>query len=186
MKKEIRKNMILLRNSYDEKILDEISTKITDNIFDWQIFKDSKVVMLYSSIKSEVRTKKIIIKALEDLKVVALPKTLKDIGQIIACSINDMNGLSIGTYGTLEPNDTKIIDKNDIDIVFVPGVAFDYKGFRIGYGAGYYDRYLKDYDGIKIGVCYGFQLIDDVFHDEHDIKMDYLVTEKGIIKIGDI
>lgn len=185
MKKEIRKDMIKLRNSYDEKVLDKLSSKIADNIFNWKEYKNSKSIMLYSSIKSEVRTKNILIKALEDFKIVALPKTL-DMGNMIACIVKDINELKIGAYNILEPNNCSILNKDSIDIVFVPGVAFDYKGYRLGYGAGYYDRFLKDYNGIKIGVCYSFQLINDVFPDKHDIKMDYLVTEKGIINTGDI
>jgi len=64
-------------------------------------------------------------------------------------------------------------------------VAFDKNGNRIGHGAGYYDRFLKDYTGIKAGTCYGFQVVDNAWPDEYDIKMDYLITEMGITKIGD-
>jgi 5-formyltetrahydrofolate cyclo-ligase len=67
----------------------------------------------------------------------------------------------------------------------VPGVAFDMNGNRIGHGAGYYDRFLRGYDGIKAGICYGIQIVQDACPDEMDIKMDYIITEMGITKTGD-
>ncbi|SKA83780.1 5-formyltetrahydrofolate cyclo-ligase [Caloramator quimbayensis] len=186
MKKEIRKKMIFLRDSFHKEELDKLSSQIIKNIINWSFYKNSTAIMLYSSIKSEVRINDLLKKGIEDKKTIILPKTLKDNRELLPCIVEDIKELHIGNYGILEPMGSKVLDKNSIDIIFVPGVAYDYNGFRIGYGAGYYDRFLKDYKGIKAGVCYSFQVIDDVFHDLYDINMDYLITEKGIIKTGDI
>lgn len=186
MKKEIRKNMIKLRDSFDCDELNKLSRQIVKNVINWTKYKVSNTIMLYSSIKSEVRINDLIKKGIEDKKIVMLPKTIKDDKELFPCIIEDINELEVGNYGILEPKGNKVLDKDSIDIILVPGVAYDYNGFRIGYGAGYYDRFLKDYKGIKAGVCYSFQVIDDVFHDSYDINMDYLITEKGIIKTGDI
>ena len=72
------------------------------------------------------------------------------------------------------------MEKADIDIVIVPGVAFDKKYNRMGYGKGYYDRFLKDMTALKIGVCHSFQLVDEIPSEPHDIKMDMIVTEREI------
>lgn len=186
MKKEIRKEMIAIRDSHSKEQLDKLSKEIIDNLFNWQKYKNAKTVMLYSSIKSEVRTNSAIILSINERKTIVLPKTLKEKRELLPCVVKDMKELEAGVYGILEPKCFSPIDKNDIDIVIIPGVAFDYKGYRIGYGAGYYDRFLLGYKGIKAGMCYNFQIIEDVFHDIHDIRMDYLISEKGIIKTGDI
>ena len=66
------------------------------------------------------------------------------------------------------------------DLVIVPGLAFSSKGERLGQGGGYYDRYLKEYKGIKIGICFSEQLNESIPADEHDIRVDYVVDESGV------
>ena len=74
--------------------------------------------------------------------------------------------------------------KNNIDLIIVPALCCDKNGYRLGYGGGYYDRFLKDYKGIKV-VCLPKQLIfDTIYHEVHDIKMDYIITESRIIKVS--
>ena len=87
-----------------------------------------------------------------------------------------------GAFSVYEPDSAELADINEIDVVIVPGVAFDKSGTRIGFGKGCYDRFLKQISSVKIGFCYEFQICDKIIADEHDINMDYLVTEKGLIK----
>ena len=75
-------------------------------------------------------------------------------------------------------------DESNIDAFLIPGLAYNKKGYRLGHGGGFYDMKLADYDGIKIGACYSDNIIDDDFQEAHDIKVDYIVTEKEIIKIN--
>ena len=68
-----------------------------------------------------------------------------------------------------------------MDVVVVPGSVFDRSGYRTGYGGGYYDRFLENTDAIRVGVCFDFQLVDDVFPEEHDKRMDFIITEKNFL-----
>ena len=80
-------------------------------------------------------------------------------------------------YGILEPVNAKIIDKNEIDMIIVPMVAFDAQRHRMGHGKGYYDRYLKDYQGMKIGVAFECQKFPQLDVYPHDIPMDLIISE---------
>ncbi len=96
--------------------------------------------------------------------------------------------LSIGSYGILEPRTEKIRKTRveDIDLIIVPGVAFDKKGNRIGHGKGYYDRLLDKTNATKIGLAFEFQLLKEIPTDKHDLPIDILITEKRIIKCQDM
>jgi 5-formyltetrahydrofolate cyclo-ligase len=78
----------------------------------------------------------------------------------------------------------QMVNEVEPDILLVPGIAFDKKLNRLGRGKGYYDRYLEDFDGVKVGVCFEIQLLEEVPVDDHDIKLDYLITEKNIYNKG--
>lgn len=83
----------------------------------------------------------------------------------------------------IKSSDGKIVEAYAIDAYLIPGIAFNDKGYRLGYGKGYYDKLLANYKGIKIGVCENKCIIKDTFEEAHDIKMDFLVTEDKIIKL---
>lgn len=70
-----------------------------------------------------------------------------------------------------------------LDLIVVPGIAFDKRGYRIGFGKGYYDRFLSDYTGIKVGFAYDFQVLESIPHESWDIAMNYIVTEKKVYRI---
>lgn len=88
----------------------------------------------------------------------------------------------VGNYGILEPIGDEV-NKDQIDGILIPLLAYDKKGYRIGYGKGYYDRYLKGYQGLRIGVAYDFQEVDDAFPNQFDEKLDYIVTPNKIIVV---
>ena len=87
-----------------------------------------------------------------------------------------------GTFSVLEPKERVCLDKNNIDVVLVPGIAFDRCGGRVGFGKGCYDKFLKDINAIKIGFCYDFQLLEHINTDSTDVTMDFIITEKEIIR----
>lgn len=74
---------------------------------------------------------------------------------------------------------TQLITSDQIDLIIVPGLVFDRRGYRIGYGGGYYDRYLQTYQGLKISLAYSFQTTDTLPHEEFDIPVDHIITEDG-------
>lgn len=94
-----------------------------------------------------------------------------------------MDDLKKGAYGILEPSVVKTADEKDIDVILVPGLAFDRHGGRMGFGKGYYDRLLETSIAVKIGLCYDFQLFDTIPTESHDVPMDFIITEKEICEI---
>lgn len=95
--------------------------------------------------------------------------------------ITSLDDLAKKSFGILTPASKTFIDIQQIELTLVPGVAFDRQGGRLGMGKGYYDRLLAGYRGTLIGLAYDFQLIDEVPVNEHDIRMDYIITEKTLI-----
>ncbi|MEF9934637.1 MAG: 5-formyltetrahydrofolate cyclo-ligase [Clostridium sp.] len=185
MKKEVRKKLLEDRSSLTINEVESLSSLINSHILKWDKYINSKTFMTYYAFRNEVLTDDVINNGFEKGKMVVLPKSIKDGSVILPCIIKSLGDLVEGNYGILEPKPDNLAEKNQLDIVFVPGVGFDRNGFRIGYGAGYYDRFLKDYKGIKVGVCFEVQVTDNAYPDSHDIAMDYIITERGIIKTGD-
>lgn len=94
----------------------------------------------------------------------------------------DKSRLHLGAFNIEEPYGNDVVDISEIDMVVVPAVAYDRRGNRVGRGKGYYDRLLADTCAIKIGVAYDFQLVDDIDADPHDVAVDYVITERGIVR----
>lgn len=183
-KKIIRKEITKLRNGLkleDKKILDK---KIFNFLIRSDFYKKSKRIFIYVSYKNEVDTKEIIDYSLKNDKMIYVPKINVEDKTMKAVRIHSLNELSVNKYGILEPN---IVDKDciDLDLIVLPGIAFDKVGNRIGYGGGYYDKYLAalEYKVDKVALAYGFQVIDNIEVEEHDIKVDYVITNNEIIYI---
>lgn len=94
----------------------------------------------------------------------------------------DLNKLCFDDFN-IKSSNGEVIDIKDLDMIIIPGLAFNHLGYRMGYGKGCYDKALKNYDKMIIGVCYDNCFIDVMFHEEHDIRVDYVFTEKRFIKI---
>ena len=181
-KDSLRKTVLSFRNSFDKKDIISMSEDIFNSFLSIEKIQTSSKFMLYVDFRNEVATRDIISKLLDLGKEVYLPVTLKEETKLIPKRIFSLDDLVPGAYGILEPNvDAPIIDPSLLDVVVVPGSAFDKNGYRTGYGGGYYDRFLENIDAIRVGVCFDFQLVDDVFPEEHDKKMDFIITEKNFL-----
>jgi 5-formyltetrahydrofolate cyclo-ligase len=182
-KEFLKKKFLLLRqnlSSYDVFIK---SWFAQENLLNSPFFSRSKIIGLYYPILNEVQTFKIIHKSLLLKKTVCLP-TLQD-EKINFFPINSLNDLKMGKYNIKEP----LLNKNgicqEVDTIITPGIVFDRHGYRIGYGKGFYDKFLKSLSKKNInaiGLGYEFQLVSDPIPNEsHDAKLDALVTNKEII-----
>ena len=175
-KDELRKLMIRKRKDILNK--EEISTVIMDKLLNLDIYKKSRVIAIYNSLKDEVDTTYLIKEALSN-KIVLLPSIIDKKMAFIA--INNNTKYIKSNLGVLEPIGDIYSDK--IDLIIVPGIAFDNKLNRLGFGMGYYDKYLSNHDIYKIGICFDEQIVDIVPVNELDIKMDMIITkEKTYIK----
>lgn len=189
VKSSIRKAVLDARAGLTAQEVREKSRVIINELIGLEQFYHSKVIMSYIDFRNEVMTEAFIKKCLALGKRVAVPFIYKDnSGKSImqASFIEDMQAdLERGTFGILEPRKEKIkvVEPKSIDIIAVPGVAFDTDRNRIGYGAGYYDRYLKNTRNgcLKIGIAFEIQIVENVPADAHDFPLDMIITEKRII-----
>lgn len=181
-KDSLRKTALSLRNSLNKKDVISMSEDIFNSFLSIENIQDSSKFMLYVDFRNEVATREIILKLLNLGKEVYLPVTLKEEKKLIPKRIFSLDDLVSGAYGILEPHlDAPTINPSLLDVVVVPGSVFDRSGYRTGYGGGYYDRFLEGTDALRIGVCFDFQLVEYVFPEKHDKRMDFIITEKSIL-----
>lgn len=163
----------------------------------WRLFfytpeyKTAKTIMLYSEINKEPMATVFAEKIITEGKRIAFPKTDKENKRIIPYYIDSLSSLKKDIFGIAEPDlellgsgRVEAANKDDIDIVIVPGLAFDVKGGRLGYGGGYYDRFLADFKGLKVGLTYRECRAYYIPQEEHDCKMDMVLTENGCDRLG--
>lgn len=191
-KASIRNEVLMARDAMNPMIRDMLSNTIMDNLISTEIFISSRIVFLYSSIRNEVDTVELIEYCLKNGKKVALPCSYMSQGipKMDFYYINSRTDLVTGYQGILEPDRRKQSVKKADDMpdsIIVPGVAFDYKMNRIGYGAGFYDNYLRENDYANysmkpylVGICYDFQTGYDINPDPNDVRMNVIVTENGV------
>jgi len=155
----------------------EIYNKITASDY----FKNARNIMIYISFSNEVNTFDLIKEALSQRKNVLVPVTVGE--DIKVCVLEDTTSLIKGAFGIYEPAEKKEW-QGDIDLCIIPGLGFDRSGGRLGFGRGYYDRFLSENPCKKIGIAYENQIEDNVFSEAHDIPMDIIVTEREFFCCG--
>lgn len=178
-KDELREKMRALRRALTAEQISSKSRAISDFLINCDEYKKSETIMIYLSSFKEPDTAAILSDSLSDKRVV-VPVSVTDTHTIIPSLLRSSGELKKGAYGIREPENIIPVSVNEIDTVLVPGIAFDNKGARIGFGAGYYDRFLSQFNGIKIGICYDFQITENIPVSPHDIFMDMIITEKRI------
>ena len=185
-KKEIRKYIKELKQQMSAQEIEERSAVLCDKFLKLREYKESDVILCYISYNQEVRTDAIIRQAWADGKRVAAAKVV-DKERMEFVYIDSFDDLERGVLGIPEPKCSLLeagpdrIANEKRMLVLMPGLAFDNKLNRVGYGGGYYDRYFAshpDTEFIKAALCYDFQLLDEVPHTDLDMKTDILITDK--------
>jgi len=142
-------------------------------------FSQAESVGCYYSIGSEVQTNEIIKLLLDGKKIVSLPQVCDD--TMIFRKIEDISKLEKGNFDIPEPKESCPIQETH-DVILVPCIGLDNNGNRIGYGYGFYDKYLTKNESTKIALTYSKQIVKSVPNSEHDVKMDLIVTETDVIE----
>ncbi len=175
--KEFRKSM----NPLYKKECDE---KIFRSLISSQLFKNAETILCYVSTEIEVDTRKFINYAMENGKQVAVPKSYND-GIMIFYKIKSLDTLVTSKFGIDEPLEENEIDEAEINsaLCIVPALSFDKSGFRLGYGGGYYDRFLSKYSPKTIGICYSECMSDKIESHEYDVKIKNIITENNIPEV---
>lgn len=182
MKSNTRKRLILLRSELTNEEISALSKKIQTRLFRLPEYQKARSVLFYFSFGSEVITENMIVESLKQ-KILLLPRTIIKDKTIQSCEVKDLkNDLQEGFGGIIEPKKKcKVYAPQEIDLIIVPGIAFGEKGERLGYGSGFYDRFLKNCTGTFVGLCFEIQITDKIIEENHDIRMHKIVTEKRVI-----
>ena len=181
MKSEIRQRLLKHRQSLSRQETIEQSEVISNKLTKLACVRDAKCIMAYLAFRNEVDLKPLFQFCKEKGIRAALPRTTGS-GVMQAAEYTDSSILQKNKYGIYEPSDTCVIEKENIDVIIVPAVAFDEDRYRIGYGGGYYDRFLENTKAVKIGVCFNFQIVNTLPKEEHDIRMDMIISEKRTLR----
>ena len=183
MKEALRLDMRAKRRALDKDTVKKASAEISRRFFTLDAVKKAENICVFLSAFNEPDTTEIIERLLQSGKKVSAPVSDTETNTLSLFCIENTKELNKGAYGILEPSKSKPVEINDIDVILVPGLAFDRHGGRMGFGAGYYDRLLAKTRAVKIGLCYDFQRMDNIPSEEHDIAMNYIITEKEILEI---
>lgn len=179
-KGELRTHMRSRRLSVPEADAKRQAEAVTARIRAWPVYRKARTVMAYASLPGELATPALLDAILADGKRLALGRC-GAAGWLDAVAVADWRGLQPARYGIVAPGQEEpAIDPGEIDLVLVPGIAFDRQGGRLGQGKGYYDRFLVRTDAIRAGVALIEQIIPAVPGEAHDVRMDYLITEREI------
>ncbi|MCQ2492114.1 MAG: 5-formyltetrahydrofolate cyclo-ligase [Lachnospiraceae bacterium] len=182
-KQSVRKLVAARQKTYSKAWVEEQSVSIQNQILECEDFKNASAIFCYVNFGKEVVTVPIIETALSMGKRVGVPLCLGK-GIMDVHEITSLDQLKPGAYGILEPDaSTPLIDVKDIDFGIIPCVSCNKKGERLGHGAGYYDRYLSKGNFVKAILCFDEMMEEAIPTDEHDVLMDYVVSQSGMVKI---
>ena len=187
MKRSIRKEVLRKRDDLSPDVRTAKDRLIKERLLSLAEFHKANTVLLYASFRSEVETLDLIRGSLQMGKRTVLPRVDKEKHMLELYEIKDVGELTNGYMGIPEPSRSanRLLGIGDVDFVIVPGAAFDTSGNRLGYGAGYYDILLA---GRKkgtpvIALAYEEQIVDAIPVEEHDVKVDLIITDRSVIRV---
>lgn len=179
-KKQLRKAMLQKRKELSESETAVKNSAITEKLLSLAKVQSAELILPFVSAKGEVSTREFIARCFDAGKTVAVPRCI-DGSNMEFCVIHTFDDLEKGMYGIDEPKEyCEVIKAENAEnsVLIVPALCFDTKGYRLGYGKGYYDRFISRYSGFTVGVCYSEFITDDIPIDEYDRCVDIVITEK--------
>ena len=183
IKNELRKKLKSKRKNIEKKA--QSDEFIRENLICSDLYLEAGQVLFYAALEDEINIDECITDALMLGKKVALPVCTDDNGNMSFYYINSIKDLKSGFFGVREPDINKCEKVTDFSgaVCIVPAIAYDKSGYRLGYGKGYYDRFLKNNSLISVGVCYNELIEDNLPKDEYDIPVNYIITQNGLIVV---
>ena len=179
MKAELRKQVLHEMKALSQEKKQAMDRALTDQFLHHPFYQEAKVIATYLSFPHEFQTQGLIDQALRDGKKVLIPKTYPK-GRM-EFVVYDPQQLVKTFFGLLEPQgDLEVVDASQIDLIHVPGLAFTTEGYRIGYGGGYYDRYLENFAGDSMSTIYPCQ-VQEFNSEDHDVPVqEVLIYERNL------
>lgn len=183
-KKAIRKQIFAARKTYTDAQIEEWSKVITERVITLPAFRRAERILAYADYNHEVMTRFIIEEAWKTGKEVAVPKV--DGKNMIFYRLTDFSQLEPGYYGIPEPARGEIVEWEEA-LMIMPGVAFDRENHRVGYGGGFYDRFLEKHTSVgRVAVAFDFQILPEVPIEPTDIFPQIIVTEKDTFYLDEV
>lgn len=180
-KKQLREYCLSIRKSLGVETRAKANLSICKNIEGWDIFQRSQTILTYMPIKSEADPTPLL--KLYPQKKWVIPRIIPEEDHRMVFHRYEPNRLIFHPFGMAEPApDLPTIQPEEIELTLSPGLAFDRHGFRLGYGGGYFDRFLENLKGVSVGITYHALLLDTIPHAAHDISMHWVVTERELFK----
>lgn len=178
----LRKQMMARRNGLSNLEVDKLSQQVCRRLKELQPLAQAEVIMGYSSIKNEVNLIPWLQKLKQQGRTILLPRVQEN--RLVAVELKEEEDMDRSSFGICEPRGEPFAD-NKIDVVLVPGLVFDVNGYRLGYGKGYYDRFLPRLGKhcFNCGVCYEYQVVDNVCPHSKDVPVHWIVTDRSEIAV---
>ena len=177
MKAELRKQVLQEMKAMPQEQKQAMDRALTERFLNHSFYQEANVIATYLSFPHEFQTQGLIDQALKDGKKVLIPKTYpKGLMEFV---VYDPQQLEKTSFGLLEPQgDLEVVDPSQIDLIHVPGLAFTREGYRIGYGGGYYDRYLENFAGDSMSTIYSCQ-VQEFNSEDHDVPVQEVLIDEG-------
>ncbi len=180
LKAELRSRYKKLRLDLSPAVKEEMNQKILNRVMNLWQYRESSLILTYVSTPIEVDTHRLIEKSLGAGKRIAVPRCVPGTREMEFYLIRSLDELSPGTFGVLEPDPAKSILLEDVStgLCIVPALAFDYQGYRLGYGKGYYDRFLARFGGSTVGLCYDNCMVKSLPAGRYDRPVHLIITQR--------
>ncbi len=184
-KAELREYYKAKRREMEPALKDALDQQILERVLRLYQYRSCKQLLTYVSTSIEVNTRALIIRALQDGKRVAVPRCVPGTREMEFYYIASLSELSPGSFAVDEPNPKKARKVTDFSgaLCIVPALCFDNRGYRLGYGKGYYDRFLSGFEGPTAGLCYSSGIRRHLFYGRFDRRVDVIVTERYIKRV---
>jgi len=185
-KHDLRRQKLSERMSASEGYIKSSSAAIRASLEKQPEFSSAGTVFVYVPVKKEVDTTGLINGLIASGKRVVVPVVDSVAKTMSASELKSMDELGDGHFGTLEPKGEFLrpVRPSEIDLSVIPGIAFDANGNRLGYGHGYYDRFLAETDAPVVALAFDFQVVDDILGESHDVRVGKIITEKRVLECG--
>lgn len=180
-KKELRKRFLQIRDSIEKNVRLDMSREICDRLAETDVYINALAVFVYVSIGSEIDTHFLLERILKDGKRLIVPKCNTKECVMELYEITSLNQLVIGAYNIPEPSGSvRRVERDEVCLAVVPALAFDKSGARLGYGGGYYDKFLSGFCGYSVGLTYPQCMADELPFEDFDCRVDEVVCAKGM------